>query len=67
MSAYLAGEHATDDELELVAMDRLDPNRAGPLAIHLERCEFCRQRLAAEIRDIAALREGLRNPRQAET
>lgn len=61
MKAYLAGEHASDDELELLAMDRLAPSRAGTLAIHLESCRDCQQRLAAEIRDIAAIRETLKN------
>ena len=55
----LAEEHATNDDLELLAMNRLPPEQAGPIGVHLERCAFCRERLAKLIVYIAALRANL--------
>lgn len=46
MEAYLAEEHASEDELELFAMRRLEPSFSMPLADHLDDCALCRDRLA---------------------
>jgi hypothetical protein len=59
MSASLAEEHATEADLELLVMDRLQVEQAYRIGVHLVRCGTCRERLADQIVRIAEIRSSL--------
>ncbi len=55
-----AGEHISEDDLEMYAMGRIGDLETGPIEEHLLVCEECQDSLAATDELIRALRGALK-------
>lgn len=55
----MAAPHISDDDLELLALDRLPESAAAPIEEHLLVCTQCRERLVGWDEYVGAMRAAL--------